>query len=138
MITLSLSAKSLNFLEFVMKMREFGVRLTQLREGRQLSVTQLADGSGVDYMQISRYEKGQSLPSLDTAVRLAQILNVTLDQLATGSPPAEPPVFKHARIFERMRQLDAIPPERQELALRVLDTVIAGHELEEIGNRLRR
>jgi uncharacterized protein YerC len=37
-----------------------------------------------------------------------------------------------------MRDLDRIPPERQELALRVLDTVITGHELESLAERLRR
>lgn len=124
-----------------MKMREFGVRLTQLRERLQLSMTQLAGLLGVDYMQVSRYEKGQSLPSLDTAVRLAQVLQVSLDQLLTGSEapePPPPPVFKNSRLFERMRQLDAIPAERQELALRVLDTVIAGYELEDLGRRLGR
>jgi transcriptional regulator with XRE-family HTH domain len=124
-----------------MKMREFGVRLTQLRERLQLSITQLAGLLGVDYMQISRYEKGQSLPSLDTAVRLAQALKVSLDQLATGSEAPEPPpplLFRNALLLERMRRLDAIPVERQDLALRVLDTVIAGQELEDLGNRLRR
>ena len=49
-----------------MKLREFGVRVTQFRERRQVSITQLANLLGVDYMQISRYEKGQTLPSLDT------------------------------------------------------------------------
>ncbi|HEY0142195.1 MAG TPA: helix-turn-helix transcriptional regulator [Thermoanaerobaculia bacterium] len=122
-----------------MKMREFGVRLSQLRERQQLSITQLASRIGVDYMQVSRYEKGQTLPSLETAVRLAQVLKVSLDQLVTGSEPAEPPpppVFQSDRLLERMRQLDAIPAERQELALRVLDTVIAGQELENLGKRL--
>ena len=46
--------------------------------------------------------------------------------------------FRNATLFERMRRLDAIPAERQELALRVLDTVIAGQELEELGSRLLR
>lgn len=124
-----------------MKMREFGVRLTRLRERQKLSVTQLAGVLGIDYMQVSRYEKGQSLPSLDTAVRLAQVLQVSLDELVTGSEASEPPpppAFKNARLLECMRQLDAIPPERQELALRVLDTVIAGQALEDLGQRLRR
>lgn len=123
-----------------MQMREFGVRLTRLRERLQLSMTQLAGLLGVDYMQVSRYEKGQSLPSLDTAARLAQVLKVSLDELVTGSEATEPPPpeFKNARLLECMRQLDAIPAERQELALRVLDTVIAGQALEDLGNRLRR
>ena len=121
-----------------MKMREFGVRLTQFRQRMSLSITQLAERSGVDYMQISRYEKGQSLPSLDTAVRLANVLEVSLDELAARTESPEPPTFRNARLFERMRELDRLPRERQELALRILDTVIAGHELEDLSQRLRR
>ena len=121
-----------------MKAREFGVRLTQFRERLKLSITQLARLSGVDYMQVSRYEKGETLPSLETAVRLAKVLQVSLDELATGTEPPEPLAFKNNRLFDRMRELDQTPPDRQELALRVLDTVIAGHELESLGSRLRR
>jgi len=121
-----------------MRPREFGVRLTQYRERKQLSITELANRIGVDYMQVSRYEKGQSLPSFETAIGLAQVLEVSLDELATGNEPPEPPAFKNQRLFKRMRDLDALPADRQELALRVLDTVIAGHELESLGERLRR
>ena len=123
-----------------MKEREFGVRVTRFRERQQLSITQLAGRLGVDYMQVSRYEKGESLPSLYTAVRLARALQVSVEELVTGSEPpgpAEPPVFENKRLFERMRELDRLPLERQELALRVLDTVITGHELESLAQRLR-
>jgi transcriptional regulator with XRE-family HTH domain len=122
-----------------MKVREFGVRVAQYRERQHLSITQLAALLGVDYMQVSRYEKGQSLPSLETAIRLAKILQVSLDDL-TGSepPPAASPAFANTRLFERMRELDQLPADRQELALRVLDTVISGHELESLAGRLRR
>ena len=124
-----------------MNLREFGVRVTQYRERLHLSVTQLANLLAVDYMQVSRYEKGQSLPSLETAVRLANVLQISLDELATGSAaaePAAPPVFKNILLFDRMRELDQIPADRQDLALRILDTVIAGHELQTLGDRLRR
>jgi len=103
-----------------------------------LSMTQLANQSGVDYMQISRYEKGQTLPSLDTAVRLSIVLKVSLDELVTGTQPPEPPMFKNERLLERMRELDQLPADRQAMALRVLDTVITGHELESLSERLRR
>jgi transcriptional regulator with XRE-family HTH domain len=125
----------------MMNIREFGVRITRFRERLKLSITQLANVSGVDYMQISRYEKGQGLPSLETAIRLAKVLQISLDELATGSGPAEPPeppVFKNKILFERMRELDQIPADRQDLALRVLETVIAGHELQTLGDKLRR
>ena len=109
----------------------------QYRERRHLSITQLAQQLGVDYMQVSRYEKGQSMPSLETAVRLARVFGISLDELATGSEPALSP-FKNARLLERMRELDAIPADRQELALRVLDTVVTGHQLEDLAGRLKR
>lgn len=121
-----------------MKVREFGVRVTQFRERQHLSITQLASLLGVDYMQVSRYEKGQSLPSLETAIRLAKILQVSLDELTGSELPPGPVELTNSRLFERMRQLDQLPADRQELALRVLDTVISGHELESLAERLRR
>ena len=121
-----------------MHVREFGVRVTQFRERQHLSVTQLAKLLHVDYMQVYRYEKGQSLPSLQTAIRLAKILHVSLDDLTGSEPPAAaPPAFANSRLLERMRQLEQLPADRQELALRVLDTVISGHELESLAGRLR-
>lgn len=121
-----------------MNPREFGVRLTQYRERARLSITQLAARAGVDYMQISRYEKGKNLPSLETAIRLAAILEVSLDDLVNATEPPAPPVFENTRLFERMRALDRLPAKQQELALHVLDTVIAGHELDDLSRRLRR
>lgn len=122
-------------------MREFGVRLARFRNAAGLSITQLAKKARVDYMQISRYEKGAHLPTLDTAISIARALEITLDQLATGvepPEPTEPPVFQNTHLLDRMRELDRIPAERQEMALRVLDTVIAGYALEGLSERLRR
>ena len=120
--------------------REFGRRLTGYRNERKLSMTELARQTGIDYMQIHRYEKGESLPSLETASRLARVFQIPLDVLATGSeapaPPAPPPILRHARLLEQMRALDAQPQERQDLASRILDAVLAG-ELDAVARRLR-
>jgi transcriptional regulator with XRE-family HTH domain len=121
-----------------MDARELGMRLTQYRQRQRLSITEVANQCGVDYMQISRYEKGKTLPSLDTAIRLARVLQVSLDELLTGNNPPDPPLFQNARLLESMRELDQLPADRQAMALRVLDTVITGHELETLSERLRR
>lgn len=119
-------------------MREFGPRLKRLREQRELSLAELARLLGIDYMQVYRYEKGLNLPSLETAIKLAQILQVSIDELVSGRGRIEPPKFKSVRIFERMRELDQLPRDKQELALQILDTVIAQHELQSLTDRLRR
>src|SRR5204863_7911675 len=108
--------------------RELGVRLTRYRQRLQLSMTQLANQSGVDYMQISRYEKGQTLLSLDMAVRLPIVLKVSLDELVTETHPPAPPMLKNKRLLERMREPDQLPAHRQAMALRVLDPASTAHE----------
>lgn len=116
-------------------MREFGPRLKRLREERELSLAELARLLGIDYMQVYRYEKGLNLPAVETAIRLAQILQVSIDELLTGKERSTPPKIKSVRLFERVRVLDQLPKDKQELALQILDTVIAQHELESIGER---
>ena len=121
-----------------MDARVFGVRLTQARTQRRVSMTELARMIGVDYMQVHRYENGQSLPSFETAIRLAGALQVSLDVLANGSEiPEPPPSFRNQTLLAWMRELDALPPERQALAVRMLEAVVAG-ELDDFVNRLRR
>jgi transcriptional regulator with XRE-family HTH domain len=120
-----------------MDLREFGVRISQIRKRQKLSITQLAAKMGIDYMSVSRYEKGQHLPSLETAMRLARVLDVSLHELV-GTEPPQPVIFKNEQLLARMRDLDRLPRDRQEMALRVIDTVIAGYELEDLSNRLKR
>lgn len=120
-----------------MDLRDFGPRLRRAREQRRLSMPQLARQIGIDYMQIYRYEKGQSFPSFTTAVRLADLFQISLDVLAGGREiPEPPPSFRNDSILERMRRLDDLPPERQELALRILDALLAG-DLDGLARRLR-
>lgn len=121
-----------------MNLREFGARLIQARAQRKFSVAELARRSGVDYMQISRYERGQSLPVLDSALRLATALGMPLDVLATGIEAAPPaPLLRNSRLLDRIRELDQLQPDRQELAIQMLDAVLAG-ELDALAARLRR
>lgn len=120
-----------------MDRREVGVRLTRFRKKAGLSITELAQRTKIGYMQISRCEKGITFPSLRSAARIAIVLRITVDQLVRDVEPAEP-VFQNQRLLDRMRELDRIPADRQEMALRILDTVITGHELEGLSDRLRR
>lgn len=58
----------------------------------QLHLTQeyLAENIGVSRQAISRWENGQAQPSARNMVKIAALLNVTVDQL-TGAAPLEPP-----------------------------------------------
>ncbi|HEX9982173.1 MAG TPA: helix-turn-helix transcriptional regulator [Thermoanaerobaculia bacterium] len=121
-----------------MTAKEFGFRLYQFREQRQLSMAELARQIGIDYMQVHRYERGQSVPSLETAVRLANVLQIPLDVLVTGKEAPVPVApIRNARLLQQVQELETLPPERQELASRLLEAVIAG-ELDAVARRIRR
>jgi len=59
----------------------FGDNLKKLREMRGISTSELAESAGVAQPQISKYETGQSLPNVVTAVRIAVRLGTTVERL---------------------------------------------------------
>lgn len=56
-------------------------RLRQLREGMNLSQTQIGKLMGVPQSSIYRYEHGQSSPSFENMVKFADYFDVSLDYL---------------------------------------------------------
>jgi transcriptional regulator with XRE-family HTH domain len=67
-----------------------GVRLKTLRQARGLSQAQLAKLSGIPKGTLLQWEYGLRTPLLDAAVKLADALGVTLDELAGREPPRKP------------------------------------------------
>jgi transcriptional regulator with XRE-family HTH domain len=61
-----------------------GKRIFGLRKAKRLSLKQLSARSGVDAGQISRYERNQTAPSIDSLAALARALDVTGDYLREG------------------------------------------------------
>ncbi|SHJ63584.1 Helix-turn-helix [Clostridium amylolyticum] len=59
-----------------------GDRLKELREDSGMNQDQLADILGVTRSAISSYETNTNMPSLDMAIKLADIFNVSLDYLS--------------------------------------------------------
>ena len=62
-------------------MKVFAERLTQLRESRDLSKTELAKILHVSDSCISQYEKDTSMPGHDTLLSIARYFGVSVDYL---------------------------------------------------------
>ncbi len=56
-------------------------RLRQIRQARNLSLRDLERLSGVDYSSISKIETGDVEPRLNTIIKIAKALNISLDEL---------------------------------------------------------
>lgn len=60
---------------------EFPRRLQRLRERRRISRRVLSELCGLGKNAVSRYERGERLPSIADAERLADFFGVSLDYL---------------------------------------------------------
>ena len=78
----------------------FKDNLIQLRKCRQFTQEQLAEMVGVTRQAIAKWESGETMPDLEKCRMLAEIFQVSLDDLANYEPDANwgmgvPPKGKH-------------------------------------------
>lgn len=73
--------------------------LVSLRKMKQMSQEQLAEAVGVSRQTISKYETGEALPDIDKCKALAELFDVSLDDLVNYDKQASglgiPPKGKH-------------------------------------------
>lgn len=65
--------------------RALGLRIAQLRAERGMSQRKLALVLGMDRVTLNRIEQGRGNPTLDTLQRIADGLDVPIEELFTGS-----------------------------------------------------
>ncbi|MCC9684820.1 MULTISPECIES: helix-turn-helix domain-containing protein [Streptomyces] len=69
---------------------EVGPRLRRIRKEREVTLTALAEATGISVSTLSRLESGQRKPGLDLLLPIAQAHQVSLDELV-GAPPVGDP-----------------------------------------------
>ena len=57
------------------------LRLTEMRKKRNMTQTELARAIGIAQPSVSDLENGISKPSFDTLIRIARVLECSLDEL---------------------------------------------------------
>lgn len=117
-------------------MMVFAEILKRLRQERNLSQQELADLIGVHVRQISKYEMGTSLPTLERIRRMAEVLDVSADELVFGSTKRRkgPDSIKNPVLAERLRRLEEMV-SRDELrsVIDLLDAFIAKKQIDQIS-----
>lgn len=76
---------------------DLGTTISRLRTAHGMSQGDLAEALDVSRQSVSKWETGASVPELEKLVKLAQLFEISLDELVTGQPPREtespPPAF---------------------------------------------
>lgn len=120
-------------------LKGFGERLRALREKRGLTQQDLAKALGTEWTQISRYERDVNYPTADRVVSLARALRTTPNKLLLGTRGEDEKLeFKNLLLYERFLTLDKLPREEQDIALQIIEGVIAKYELEHLAQRVKR
>ena len=105
---------------------EFGRRLTELRQARGLTQTQLAHAIDSTQRVISRLETIAEHPTVPVLVELARALKVSADELLGLKPPpkVEAPVQRpeERRLWRKLRLVAALPERDQRAVLRIIDS----------------
>lgn len=107
-----------------------GQRLARIRKERGLTQVELAERTGLIQVVVSDYERGRLRLPADMAVRFAEVLGVSTDELLRpkrkeAAPPGKKPSLKLVR---RMEQIEALPTYQQRALLMTIDTFIAAAE----------
>jgi transcriptional regulator with XRE-family HTH domain len=65
--------------------KEIGQRLKLVREKKDLSQADLGDKLGIQYQHVSKYERGESVPTWEYLIKLNEIYGVNINWLLTGN-----------------------------------------------------
>lgn len=68
---------------------DLGTTISRLRTAHGMSQGDLAEALDVSRQSVSKWETGAIVPELEKLVKLAQLFEISLDELVTGQPPRE-------------------------------------------------
>lgn len=110
-----------------------GEKLKTLRRERGWSQDEFAFQAEVDGRQVSRYENGRVMPSVEVVIKMARAYDVSLDFLLLEDVPRRPLNTKISRLTERAMSLGPISDEDERTLLHLLDSIEAKNRFKELA-----
>ena len=107
-----------------LNMDKFAERLKLLRSARKMTQTRLAQLLDVSPRVYNRWENGAATPHLDTVVKIADILDVSLDELAARKDVNGETKIHNPELHRLYQKVDQLSDEDQKALLVVLDSLV--------------
>ena len=108
---------------------EFGPRLAALRKTAGYTQVEFAAEVGISQRMVAYYESPEAHPPANLLPRMAQILNVTTDQLLGIAPTKRVKKTGDSRLERRLAQIEKLDPEERRQVMQVLDAFIERGQL---------
>lgn len=103
-----------------------GTRIAQFRRDKGMTQKELAERLGVSQPVVSDYENDVIRLPADVVLQLAQILEVSTDEMLGLKTEARANGgLKNRRLSRRLQAIDALPKRDQEALLRTIDAFIS-------------
>lgn len=111
------------------EMDGFAERLRELRSARGLTQTRLAELLGMPARSYNRWERGGHVPHLGMAIKIADILQVSLDELVGRTPQTSEVAIRNPDLHHLVQEVDALPDEDQRALMTVMDGLVKKTQL---------
>ncbi len=108
----------------LLDMSAFSERLKLLRSSRSITQTRLAELIGADPRVYNRWERGSATPQLDTVIKIADILRISLDELAGRKEPSSDIQIHNYELHSLYQQVDNLTDEDQKALALVIDSFV--------------
>lgn len=113
----------------------FAERLRQLRKQKNFSQVELGEVANIHFTHISRYERGISLPAVDTLQRLALVLGVTGDYLLDGNEDeVSRTIFENRDFLLLFKEIEKLPQDDQTIIRKVIEAFLSKSKIRELVN----
>lgn len=97
-----------------------GKIIADLRESKGWSQSELANRCEVSRVMIGKYERGEAVPSIEAAKKIADALQVSLDYLAGETSQAN---FDR-QMIKRLENVENLEPQEKERIFHFIDLII--------------
>ncbi len=112
---------------------KFHQRLKELRKKKGVSQAELGELTAIHFTQISRYERGDTLPNAEVLTKLAKALDTTVDYLVSGSTTdAVTQAGLDKELIGRFQSLQSMNKEDRKTVLSLIDAFIAKNRIQQI------
>jgi transcriptional regulator with XRE-family HTH domain len=100
---------------------KLGEKISKLKKTKQLSQVELAHATGISRDAISKYERGDAVPSVEYAKRIADVLGVSLDYLVSEEDKEE--ALDNEAVV-RIKEIQKLPSDEKDKIFSVIDALI--------------
>ena len=95
----------------------FGEKIAQIRKEKNLTQEDLEKATGINKRIISRYEKNQTIPSIEAAKKICIALNISLDLLLGINNSI---FIDDPEMTKLINQYKLLPPEEKQTVRKLL------------------